>query len=333
MQNYFEQDAVSQSALTDLARGPMRYKVKYIDKANDEQDQRVFKIGSAVDCRLTTPDLYDDTYVVSALKMTPHIKKLAERCFDEGQALGLQFKEIDTQFALMQADIIEVLNYKRTDTRTRKLSEGKFWKYLRFLYDNPRKIVLDPIEAEKVDATVTSFLTSIFTSYLFEEEEGVEKIYQHPIFWKYRGMRAKSLLDMLFIDHNRKAIIPWDIKTTSKPHSYWLSSYYDLRYDLQGAYYTAALKWWIENIRPELKDYTIENFKFVVEYTAYPGSPLIYEMCDKGLEIGQYGGEIDKIYYRGWQQLFDDLIWHNEAGIWDYTRAQYENKGVVHINV
>ena len=60
----------------------------------------------------------------------------------------------------------------------------------------------------------------------------------------------------------------------------------------------------------------------------FPGTPLTYEVSDKTLEIGQFGGEVDGRYYEGFKQAIERYKWHTDNDLWDYRMEDYKNEGV-----
>ncbi len=64
-------------------------------------------------------------------------------------------------------------------------------------------------------------------------------------------------------------------------------------------------------------------------------SPFIYNMSDRDLEVGFTGGHIKSTGkpIRGYFQLLEDLVWHQETDIWNYPKEVYFNKGHVELNI
>lgn len=327
MNDYFSINAVSRSKLVDLDYHPMVYYRKHIEQSIDPNDRFKYKIGNAVDCKLTKPDEYEKTFVESEIKVSDNTHKLAVYCIDEHTIRGN--KEITIDFVLDRATDLGLINFVKFETRKRKLEEENFFEYLEMLMDNPRAIILFPEETEKVNDIVNSILTNEFIGPLFEKQPHVDQYYQLPIYWKHRGCLTKVLLDKVDVDHERRVIKPYDIKTTASMGQF-KKSYWKLRYDIQGSLYTEGLHHWKKD-KP-IASYKIEPFSFIVESTSYPGSPLIYQMTDWDLLGGEHGMKYMGVKYRGWRTIYDDLIWHEQNNIWNYTREQYENKAVMLID-
>lgn len=94
----------------------------------------------------------------------------------------------------------------------------------------------------------------------------------------------------------------------------------------QAAFYTEALK-----SKQVYETYEILPFKFIVESTIEPGTPLVFTCSDNLLQIGKYGRlpyklcdkpcvsseyitymKFDEI--KGFHQLIDDYKWYLENG-------------------
>ena len=57
----------------------------------------------------------------------------------------------------------------------------------------------------------------------------------------------------------------------------------------QAAFYTEALYYFKERDEPNWKDYKVLPFKFIVESTINPGSPLVFTCSSELLDIGKNG--------------------------------------------
>jgi hypothetical protein len=100
-----------------------------------------------------------------------------------------------------------------------------------------------------------------------------------------------------------------------------MHSVFKYRYDIQAAFYTDALK----SAYPE---YTILPFKFIVSDKYCYNPPLVYTCTEKDLEVGRTGMELASgTRIKGYQDVMENLIWHQQSGIWDYSREYFINGG------
>lgn len=335
--DYYNSTDISQSMLKDFLIHPMFFKLKHFDKIIKKDKKSYFELGSLVDCLVLTPDWFDKIYAIYLGDITPQIKILCEYIINE----EIDYSSYDVIF-----DTVKKLNIfntiKKIDTIKKKLEEENFENYINFYSDNKGKVIITQEFYLKAFEIASSLLNNDFTKEYFHTGEGIEILTSYPIYWKHHDYNhnhgfttnCKSLIDMIRIDHNNHTIALFDLKTTGESTSMFSKSIMKYRYDFQAAYYMAAVKWWINNSRLELKDYEIkQEFSFIVESTTTIGSPLIYKLTPHTINIGKYG---DMFTERnviktipGFNETIENLNWHIIEEKWYYTREQYENKGIV----
>lgn len=335
LQKYYSSNRVSQSSLKDLAYHPGYYKVKHIDKNIPEEygdDAEHFTIGSLAECILLTPEYLDQMYAIRQFESSPQVRKLVDYIIKK----KADYSSYDILF-----DIAKSLNLfgqiKSIDTFTKALEKENFEQAITFYEDNSEKTIVTEVQYNKAADIANSFLHNPFTGHYFKLQDGIELLTSLDIYWFYEGVACKSLLDFVRINHKNRSISINDLKTTRHETSDFEKSFITYRYDIQAAYYFKAFKWWINNIRKDLEDYEIIGFSFFVESTKNIGSPLIYHVKSSDIFIGEEGGIImsegKRLYLKGFRKLIMDLKWHIENNIWSYTKDQYENKGIININI
>ncbi len=310
--NYFEiENKLSQSKLKKILIHPKMYKSEKITL--DEDDKIHFTIGSAVDCLMTEPDKFNELYYVLTTKApTGQIKLFIDKYYTLD-------KDYDAAFAAVNSAKYKIEFFKG------KMEDADNKAYLTCLEEE--KTILDPLVYETILAIVESF--GNFTEYqdIIKKTSTNEIVSQLEIMWEYRGYEMKSKLDFIVIDYETKTIQPIDVKTVGDSTSSFQYSFWKRRYDLQAAFYTEALKYWINHTEnfTKLKEFTILPFIFAVESSKYQGSPLLFEVSPETLEIGMNGGTVNDREYEGLNQAISRVHWHENAGEWSYTREQYES--------
>ena len=130
-----------------------------------------------------------------------------------------------------------------------------------------------------------------------------------------------------------KTIRPVDLKTTGKSVFAFRSSYLSFKYYIQAAFYTAALHYALKNEEEfaGVADYHVLPFQFIVQETNMYNPPHIFEVDEEDMFVAEYGGIVEGAGYeiRGFQDLIDELEYHQETEQWEYKREIYENSGVV----
>ena len=306
---YRNKEAVSYSLLSAFDTH-----VKY-GRGDEKKYSNAFRFGSLVDCLLTSPEEFDNDYVVyggqaptgqmgafcEALVKLYNINPLGDNAQQAYDMVGFKRDNLD-----------KVL--KRFET------EGK--EYCEAMIAAQDKTIITPDDNAKAVQLVNTVYTSPFTSYLFKElPEGVDRHFQYPVYWKYLGIDCKSLLDMIIVDHNNMAVYPVDFKTTSYPVENFDGSFEKFKYYLQAAFYTEALKY-------AFPEYEIKPFRFVVIHSELLDPPIVWLVGKDALHVGKYGGKLKSgRIVRGFHELIEEYKWHKKHDIWDVSRAVYEAGG------
>jgi hypothetical protein len=141
------------------------------------------------------------------------------------------------------------------------------------------------------------------------------------------GVEIKGMLDFIYINHENKTIVPFDLKTGfEKHHEFFAHGYLGWRYYLQASLYRNLLKQEIAK-HPQLKGYHIDNFRFL-----YCGRqdklPVIYKVTDKQHAAGYTGFVHEGISYPGIDELLEDYVYYKSKPNAVYRRG-YDKLEVV----
>lgn len=318
MEKYFKDPGLSQSELKNLAYHPKYFK----NRKENKIESQALTLGSIVDCLLTENKNFDKLFIVNEFnKPSGQIGMFVDYVL-----MGLSFDEA-----------YKKVDFKRKKDTLEKILDvyntSNIQDYIKFLKVGKVKKVITKEEYNTALNVVNSLLTHKFTKDYFNSDK-YDTITQLEIYWEYKKIPCKSKLDIVQIDHKNKIIFPIDVKTTSKSTDEFKDSVIRYRYDLQSAYYTEALHYWKTYIFKKYIDYSIYNFKFVVENTEYPGTPYVYCCTDNDIYCGKYGGTTTtglKLF--GFDSLVDDYIWYVKNNQWDYKRNVFENNGHIDLNL
>lgn len=148
------------------------------------------------------------------------------------------------------------------------------------------------------------------------------------IFWEYNGMECKSELDITLWDHDNKIVYPKDLKcifsTTLQVVKY---RYYKLLYGWQAAFYTLALRSFLD--QNNMSDWKVAPFEFLFVGYAPNSRPARVEVSEDMMKDALEGKEGD--YLKGILFYLEQIQWHLDNNIWDGTKEQYENNGKLSI--
>lgn len=353
---YYNSEALGQSKLKKLLGD--------INSFNKEEDSSAehFVIGSAVDCILTnSKEAFNEEYYISEVEKLPsesviNILKLVHEDLLQDYAEYLEVvidqknPEPVTSFVEFVGDLKDHLSYildacEKTEWQPRWGAEAKLkniiepgTEYFMDLCKAFGKRVISKSQANIIEAIVTSLQTNprtsgFFNRVFFESLPNITIYYQFPIYFEYRGVECKALLDMVIVERDIEgkilSITGIDLKTMNGNTYYFPSSIRTRRYDIQAAWYTLALH--SHFAVPEGSD-VIKPFQFVVESTTYQGKPLNFIVDKSLLNIGRFGrralslvdtdmfngdsmaSAIIQQEIKGFEQLLDLYIFHSENG-------------------
>lgn len=371
---YFDSENLSQSVLKTLSGGLDKFlENKKEEKELYYQEKGNLIIGSAVDCILTGEEgRFDDEYFVSDLEKKPSDVEMSmiNMVFDN-VTNNYPDQEILNLGNYMEF-ILESINYHQWykgnpgEKRIAGLIEGcsEYFENLKMCFgkqviDRNQRILIDNIvESLKNNERTKAF----FDREIYDKVIDIDIYYQLPVYFEYKGIACKALLDMVFIFKNVFdddieseiiSVVPVDLKTMNGSTTNFISSLKTWRYDIQAAWYTEALSNESSTFKNIIGDQNpvIDNFKFVVESTSNPGKPLVYQLGLEVLYIGKYGRPAvntvdlnilfeDNPYYqpipivkeiRGFDSLIDEYLYYQENG-WEEDRViSYENDGVLQL--
>lgn len=329
--NYYNVNAISYSSLLAISIGPQYYKNR---QEQEQDDKEHFKIGSCVDCLLTEPELFDKNYYIEFSEECKKIPTPQIKTYIDNIVLGLSEEEAHNKAQFKRnSDNLEAIKEKVSTEYQEYLEWAK--NRQNHIINNQSKESLTLQQYELVKNIVHNFQTNRFTSKYFENRFNVDVHTQLEIYWKYQNNACKSKFDKVIVNHNDKTIQPIDIKTTGKHVSSFSRSFLQFRYDIQASFYSTALLWLIEKSEEEywnkLKEYKILPFKFIVESTKYPGTPMIFSVNENILNKAYDGFSNNGQYYKGWKDLVLSINWHSENNIWDYDREVVEKNGEVEL--
>jgi hypothetical protein len=322
---YESVEAVNQSSLKELLKGPKAY-LKSFEK-EEGPTPSYFIFGSAVDCLITTPEDFSNRFAVMDIqKPSDTISLILENVHRQILEVGADPTRtylLDwSEFILSVATGLGYGKSWKPETVVNKIVE-QGGDYFEFISQAEGKDVIDVNMYEKVEQCASSILNNEYVKPLLD----VNTQHQVAVYWEYNGINCKSLLDLVNIDEEAKTIQPIDIKTTSDSVYFFPSSVLKFRYDIQAAFYTDSLR----HMYPE---YTVLPFKFIVAEKSNQNPPLVYTCTEKDLDIGRVGITLPNgRRLKGYQTLMDELKWHQESGIWDYSKDYFINGGEFAIDI
>jgi hypothetical protein len=350
---YFsDKERISQSKLKKIIKGVEGLK-DVTEKELYYEEKEHLIIGSAVDDLLTMgKEVFDNTYYVTiAEKPSGKTLSVLHRLFDNvletyGENLRMANFGVLTEELIESICLLEDFQGRwKLPAKINALEKNS--AYFDELCQAYGKQIITIEDKAKIDSIAESFKNSDY-GWIFKvangeenenyDEKNIDIYFQKVIYFDYDGIPSKALLDLLLINHNTKEIAIADLKTTGDTVINFKYAAMKFRYDIQAAFYINAVTKWIKT-KPELKDYTLIGFSFLVESTIVQNGAISFECSDEFLEMGSDGRPafpistndghvINYPKIKGVADAISDYIWYLENGF-ERERLIVEEDGVL----
>lgn len=315
-QDYLSSTAQSQSRLKKILLHPNLF-INYDPNSDMDEPAEVTLIGDGVDLILTQgEDIFMEEF---------HFSTVERPTGQMGDFVWhLYANRNDTMAENIAYDLAGFKRDTLAKVRERFEKEGK--SYYDDLIEGTGKKVISPNQHALIYNIAQTLKSHPFTSKFVAGNSQFKVFTQQALNFEYKDVACKGLLDLVVVDTINNILYPIDLKTTTTSLNYWTETLMKHRYDFQAAFYTEGLKQTDLSIYGE--NLTIHNFRFIVESQRFPGSPLVYEMSDDAMTLGQFGGVFQDKKYEGFHQAINRLKWHSENDLWAYTMEDYQNEGI-----
>ena len=330
--NYYQSTRISNSLLKSVQNPRLLKLKKDRPELFENEDSTAFRIGSAVDCLLTSPKEWEERFRVLEVNkpyglMGTFVQNLPPGLHRDSEQFKYEKAYWQSGYKMSISWVID-----------------RFWntkeavEYYLSVKNCPENItLLAKDEYDSVTKAVELIIASPYAySYFFKNSTWEELYHQVPIYFSYKNEEFKALLDGIKVNHKLSLIEPFDLKTTGKSVYEFKDSFIKYGYYTQAALYDYAIR------QPESpvfdlinEGYKIADFRFIVTETKVSSQnpALIFRTTERDRFVGINGGYYGNTYHKGVDQLLEDYKWHVENDEWIYPREVYENKGEVLLNV
>ena len=337
--NYRAKAIDSSSSLKEFSMDRKKYYRKYIlGETVEDKDTQAATIGRVVETLLLEPELFDEKFYMSACASAP-------------TSLMLAFVEALYKFTKEATDDNGNVTRSFEDISKDAYAESGF----KIKYDAViSKFVGSDAEIyyNEIRKVRSQNLTVVTTEDVTNAEKIVEELRNNPVtkdvvnlvnsprYTVYNQLQVegyvldnhefKSMMDKVVIDHEECTIQVYDLKCTWSVENF-LEEYYLYRraYIQALLYYKAALHFM--NNTEDIRGYRVEPPRFIVCDSTNYYNPLIYTLSDKDLEDAYNGFTHKNREYTGVATLIKDLKWALDNNIWNISRENSINNGLVNI--
>ena len=326
----------SSSSLKDFSMDRKKYHKKYIlNEVVEDEDSKAATMGRMVETLLMEPHLFDERFYVSTCISTPTAMMLdfvealykytVEATSEEG-TVTRSFEEMckdahaDSGFKIGLDAVLKKFIGSDAEVYYKEIREVRP-KHLTVVaaqeIANAEKIVIE-LKTNPVTAEIVNLVDDV--QYSVHNQLQVEG-------YKVNDHMFKSMMDKVVVDHKAKTVQVYDLKCTWSVENFYNEYYLYRRAYIQGYLYLRAAAFWASEMGYE--GYTILYPKFIVCDSTNYMNPLVYEMSKISMQNAEEGFEYKGREYPGVYQLIEDLKWALDNDVWNISRENHINNGVV----
>lgn len=338
--NYRAIQTDSSSSLKDFSMDRKKYYRKYVlGERIEEKDNQAINMGKLVETILMEPHEFDKKFHMSACASVPTGLML-----EFVEALYRRTKEATDDFGVVTKSFEEISRDAYIDSGFKIKYEQVISKFTgsdaEIYYEEIRKIrsqnliVVDSNDVNNAEKIVEELRNNLFTrdivNLVNDKDFTVFNQYQIEDY-TIDGHNFKSMLDKVIVDHCAQVVHIYDLKCTWSVENFFTEYYLYRRAYIQAYLYHQAMVQMSKREDCIFHGYKVENTKFLVCDSTNYYNPLIYTVSDENMKEAYEGFEYRGKQYPGVKELIQDLKWALEEGIWNISRGNYENNGIVNI--
>lgn len=285
-----------------------------IGKLFDRVESPSLLFGSMVDSLLTGgQEEFDERFEVAELPdISDTLSEISRTLFNQYGELYRSLELIpDSIIAQVGEEAKYYAGSKYASFRVKKIKES-CTDYYNLLSISSGKTLVSNKEYQDALYCVEALRTNNYTKWYFAPnsifEPNIERFYQLKFKGSWQSISLRIMADLIIVDHDKKVIIPCDLKTSSKKEWSFHKSFVDWGYWIQ-----AQLYWYI--IRQNLdkddlyKDYELLDYRFIVA-NRYNKKPLVWEYPDTKSIQDCFYGKNNQIVCRNWRNIVQDLNYY-----------------------
>jgi len=329
----------SSSSLKDFSMDRKKYHKKYIlNQVVEDEESKAATTGRLVETLLMEPHLFDEKFHISTCMSTPTAMMLdfVEALYKYTVEATTEDGMVTRSFEDMCKDAYADAGFKITlDAVLKKFigSEAEiYYKEIREVRSKKLTVVTTK-EIENAEKVVNELRTNAVTADIVN----LINDSQYSVFnqlqvegYEVFGHMFKSMMDKVIVDHKAKTVQVYDLKCTWSVENFYSEYYLYRRAYIQGFLYHKAAESWASEVG--YGDYTILHPQFIVCDSTNYANPLLYKMTQNSMDNAMNGFEYKGREYPGVAQLIEDLKWTLENDIWNISRENHINNGIVNLD-
>jgi len=330
----------SSSSLKEFSINRRKYHKKYILSENvEDEDSKAAIIGRVVETLLLEPYEFDGRFYMSTCMSMPtglmndFVEALYKHTVNATDGMGNVTRTFEEISKDAYADSGFKIKYEAVMTKFVGSDAEIYYKEIREVRGNNLTVVTteDVTNAERiVNELQTNPITADIVNLVNSARYTVHNQFQIEGY-SVDSHLFKSMLDKMVIDHSEKKIFIYDLKCTWSVENFLEEYYLYRRAYIQAYLYFHAVKSLTINVDDELYGYNVEFPRFIVCDSTNYFSPLIYTTDQSDMLNAYHGFEHKGRKYPGVKQIIEDLKWALVNDVWNISRENYINNGIVNL--
>lgn len=240
-----------------------------LDKLFDKLETPSLTFGSCVDTLITGSEKeFNESFMVAELEsgLSDTLVTIVKKLFNDFKDKYHALKDIPDDDIILSIEEIQWNNHWLPKTRAKKIKEDCAG-YYGLLYLADGKTIISSQTYNDVQNTVDRLKTSDATKFYFEPDNmfdnSIERLYQLKFKATFNGVDYRCMADEIIVLHDKKLVVPVDLKTSSKTEWDFYKSFLEWHYDIQARLYWRIIR---DNMDrdPYFKDFKLAPYKFIV---------------------------------------------------------------------
>jgi hypothetical protein len=326
----------SSSSLKDFSTDRRKYHKKYIlNEVVEDEDSKAATMGRMVETLLMEPHLFDERFYVSTCITTP-----TNLMLEFVEALYRHTVEATSEEGLVTRSFEDLCRDAHADSGFKIKLDAVLGKFIgsdaEVYYKEIREVrpkhltVVAAQEIANAEKIVVELKTNPTTAEIVNLVNDVQYSVHNQLQvegYDVLDHKFKSMMDKVVVDHKAKTVQVYDLKCTWSVENFYSEYYLYRRAYIQGYLYHQGAGFWASEMG--YGDYTILFPKFIVCDSTNYMNPLVYAMCQDSINNAFDGFEYKGREYPGVAQLIEDLKWALDNDVWNISRENHINNGVV----
>lgn len=246
----------------------------------DKVESPSLQFGSVVDCLITgTDEDFNNQFMVAQLDNPPsdNLIGITKLLFNTWKNTYDNIKDIPDDKLLETIQDIQWNNHWLPKTRSKKIKEDCA-AYYKLLYVAEDKAIISSVTYQDALNCVDKLKSAPSTRFYFEQDNpfdnNIERLYQLKFKASFDEVDYRCMADLLICFHDKKIVVPVDLKTSSKPEYDFAKSFIQWLYPIQARLYWRIIRYNMDK-DDYFRDFKLADYKFTV-INKKTLNPLVY---------------------------------------------------------